>query len=129
MSSVYARRTTQAALVAVTVMLAFLVVCRTDSPVRVLLAVPAAFLLPGAAVLARLPVDGTAAWIGLAVAISLAVDVLTSMLMVWSGWWHPAVMQSVVGLACCAVLIHSLRAELRAQPRARPRADGKVRGR
>lgn len=121
MSSMHARRTTHTVLVAVTVTLAFLVLRGTDSPVRVLLAVPVAFLLPGAAALTRLPVDGTAEWVGLAVAISLAVDVLTSMVMVWSGWWHPAVLQFVVGLTCCAVLVHSLRADLR--------ADGEVRGR
>jgi hypothetical protein len=57
----------------------------------------AAISLPGAAILTRVPAPAPLPAIGLTIALSLAIDTLGSLILVWTGWFEPGVLGGVIG--------------------------------
>jgi hypothetical protein len=78
------------------------------STARLLLVLAAACLLPGGAVLTRLPVGEALEALGLAVALSLCVETIGVLAMIWTGWWHPV----GFGVALAALSCLALAADL-----------------
>jgi uncharacterized membrane protein len=64
---------------------------------RTLLVLVAALVVPGWAVLTRLPHADVLTSVALTVVISVAIEILGSLALGWAGWWHPWVLG--VGLA------------------------------
>jgi hypothetical protein len=83
------------------------------APVRALLILAAAVAVPGAAITVRLNLGDALTAIGLTVALGLAVDVVASLAMLWSGWFHPVAGAVIVGAASTASLVPHLRGALR----------------
>ncbi|WP_239334669.1 hypothetical protein [Frankia sp. CiP3] len=95
------------ALLALAVMAGIAVVA-PSGPARPVLVLLALLLLPGAAVLTRLDTPDPLTWLGLAIVLSMAVDAGTSLVMLWSGLWHPMVLGAVLAAASMAALIIDL---------------------
>ena len=86
-----------------------LVVLGGDSPVRALVVLAATLVVPGGAVLTLLPVSRLPEWLGLAVALSLAVEVAGALVLIWTQWWRPDVLALVLAVLSGAALVTSLR--------------------
>ena len=72
-------------------------------------AVLAAFcLVPGGAILTRLSVDDPVTGVALAFGLSLTLDVAASLVLVWTGWWHPELLAIVIGAASAVLLLDDL---------------------
>ena len=56
---------------------------------QLLLLLAAACLIPGGALLTRLPSDGVLEATGVAVALGFSIEAAAALVMIWSGWWHP----------------------------------------
>jgi len=89
-----------AALIAGAVAVALLPV---PSAARILVTLVAACLVPGGALVRYLRFDFGASWLAMAAALSLGVETLASLALVWTGWWHPAAV--AIGLGALSVLI------------------------
>ncbi|HTC60126.1 MAG TPA: hypothetical protein VK691_08405 [Solirubrobacteraceae bacterium] len=76
---------------------------------RLLLVLAAACLIPGGALLTRLPVEDGLEAFGLAVGFGFTIEAFGALLMVWTGWWHPFGWAIVLGLVACTVLVADLR--------------------
>ncbi len=76
---------------------------------RLLLVLAAACLIPGSALLTRLPVEDGLEAFGLAVGFGFTIEAFGALLMVWAGWWHPFGWAIVLGLVACTVLVADLR--------------------
>ncbi len=76
-------------------------------PVRPLLVLPAFLVLPGAATMVALRVDSVLSWVVLSVLLSLAVQTLVALVLLWCGAWHPMLQLGVVGLVAATVLLVS----------------------
>src|SRR6202042_804663 len=61
----------------------------TNSMVRPLLVLVAACLVPGGAILTRLPVEDLLEALALAVCLGFSIEAAGALAMVWTGWWHP----------------------------------------
>jgi hypothetical protein len=72
--------------------------------VRPVLALLAAALVPGGAVLTCWRVADPLTWVGLAVAFSLAIETASATCLVWLGLWHPGLLAAAIGLASCVLL-------------------------
>jgi hypothetical protein len=79
---------------------------------RLLLVLAAACLIPGSALLTRLPVEDVVEACGLAIGLGLAIETAGALVMVWTGWWHPFGWAIVLGTAACALLAIDLRHNL-----------------
>ncbi|MBX6389860.1 MAG: hypothetical protein IRZ08_12840 [Frankia sp.] len=102
-----------AALVTVGVLAAAFSLLEVTGTVRLLTTLLAAALLPGAAVLSRLPALDLAAWAGLAVAISVAIETVLSLVLVWTRLWHPSALAALLGAASVALLVLDIRDQRR----------------
>ena len=76
---------------------------------RLLLVLAAACLIPGSALLTRLPVEDELEAFGMAVGFGFTVEAFGALAMVWTGWWHPFGWAIVLGLVACTVLAVDLR--------------------
>jgi uncharacterized membrane protein len=90
---------------------ATVVVCllETHSTARLLLVLVAACLIPGSAVLTRLPVEDVLEAFGLAVGLGFTIEAAGALVMVWTGRWHPFGWAIALGAVACAVLAVDLR--------------------
>lgn len=88
-----------AALLGLVALAAIFVIAFPDSPARPLCVFAAAIFVPGSAVLTRLKVRDPAAFAGLAIALSLALETAISLALVWSRWFEP----NILGLALLAI--------------------------
>lgn len=79
-----------------------------DSPARPLCVFLAAILVPGGAVLTRLRVRDPGAFVGLAIAISIAIEVGLSLILVWTHWFEP----EAAGAALLAISLPLLAIDL-----------------
>jgi hypothetical protein len=86
-------------------------VCLFDahSAVRLLLVLAGACLIPGGALLTRLPVEDVLEAFGLAVGLGFAIEAAGALAMVWTGWWHPFGWALVLVGAACVVFVLDLR--------------------
>jgi len=78
-------------------------------PVRLPLCLAFTCLGPGCAILAHAGVgDAVTAW-ALALGLSLATVALTSAVLAWTGWWHPAAGSAVLAVGSAASCVVALR--------------------
>ncbi|MDX6597657.1 MAG: hypothetical protein QOE87_1544 [Gaiellales bacterium] len=85
---------------------------------RMAVVVAAAALIPGAAVLTRIRVAVPATVVALSIALSLAIDSIASLILAWSGWWHPEMVGAVVATASGLLLARDARERARRRRRA-----------
>jgi hypothetical protein len=64
----------------------------------------AALVVPGAAVMTRLPIADLVQGAALMVGMSLTIEVSATLVMVWSGWWHP-VGAAIIMVGAAAVVL------------------------
>jgi hypothetical protein len=76
---------------------------------RLLLVLASACLLPGAALLTRLTSDDLLSAFALAVALSLCIETVGALAMIWTGWWHPLGFSIVLAALCAGFLALDLR--------------------
>jgi hypothetical protein len=76
---------------------------------RLLLLLAAACLVPGSALLTRLPMDDMLEAAALAVGMGLTIEAIGALAMIWTGWWHPFGWAIALGAVACAVLALDLR--------------------
>lgn len=79
---------------------------------RLLFVLAAACLVPGGALLTRLSTDDLLSTFGLAVGLSLCIEAVGALVMIWTGWWHPLGFSLALVALACAVLILDLRQTL-----------------
>jgi hypothetical protein len=77
-------------------------------PLRVPLCLAFACLGPGCALLVHARVGDVATAWALALGLSLAVMALTSAVMAWTAWWHPATGSVLLAAACAASCVTAL---------------------
>jgi hypothetical protein len=65
-------------------------------------------LVPGCAMLTRLDVDGIAEAAALAIVLGLSLLTAGSLVMVWTGWWHPFGWGVAVAVASACLLLVDL---------------------
>jgi uncharacterized membrane protein len=80
-----------------------------DSIARLLLVLAAACLVPGGALLTRLPVEDPLEAFGLAVGLGLTIEAIGTLAMVWTGWWHPLGWAIVLVSTACGMFVLDLR--------------------
>jgi hypothetical protein len=78
-------------------------------PVRTGLAFVVLLTVPGGALLSRLRVTGLVEWLGLAVALSLAVETAGALTLLWMDFWHPAIVAGLLGVISAVVLVIDIR--------------------
>jgi hypothetical protein len=81
---------------------------------RLLLVLAATCLVPGGALLTRLPTDDLPSALGLAVGLSFCIEAAGALVMIWIGWWHPVGFSLAIVAAAGALLVLDLRRSLRA---------------
>jgi uncharacterized membrane protein len=79
---------------------------------RLLLVLLGACLLPGGALLTRLPVEDVLEAVALAVGIGFSIEAAGALAMAWTGWWHPYAWALVLLGAACAMFVLDLRRSL-----------------
>jgi uncharacterized membrane protein len=65
-------------------------------------------LVPGGAALARTRVSGWPEWIGLSVSVSIALQTVGTLAMLWSRWWHPGVLAAGLAAGSAALLSYDV---------------------
>jgi hypothetical protein len=80
-----------------------------DTPLRALVVFAALLFVPGGALLTLLPVGRIPEWIGLAISLSLAIEVAGSLILIWSHWWRPEILALVLAILSAAALLTSIR--------------------
>lgn len=81
----------------------------THSIARLLLVLAAACLIPGGALLTRLPGEDVLEAFGLAVGLSFTVEAVGALAMVWTGWWHPFGWALALATVACVMFVLDLR--------------------
>jgi hypothetical protein len=89
-----------AALIAAAVAVALVPV---PAAARIVVTFVAACLVPGGALIRYLRLDFGASWLAMATALSLAVETLASLALIWTGWWHPELV--AIALGAISVLV------------------------
>lgn len=84
---------------------------------RAVLVLATAVLVPGWAVLTRLPRTDLLTSAALAVVISLALEICGSLVFGWVGWWHPWVLAVVLAAASAVLITYDLAGLLGARRR------------
>jgi hypothetical protein len=94
-------------------LLAVLAAFVAPQPARAVIVFAAMAIVPGAAVMLRVPSTDAATALGLTVALGLAIDTLASLFMVWTGWWYPVAGAAVVGTISVLSILPECRGSLR----------------
>jgi hypothetical protein len=76
--------------------------------VRAYLIFAAALLLPGTAIMTRLHLGDLLATVSLAIGLSLAIDVAAALILVWSGWYHAAVVAAGLVVLSSGMIVADL---------------------
>jgi hypothetical protein len=97
-----------ALLIGLIMLAAVLRVADAPAAVRVPIVFLAASLAPGGAVLRLLPDGSRTSSLAVAVSLSLSIEIAGSLVMVWTGWWHPLLFAVVIGGLSAAVLMVDL---------------------
>jgi hypothetical protein len=79
------------------------------SATRLLLVLAATCVIPGGAVLTRLPMEDLLEAFGLAVGLGFTIEAVGALAMIWTGWWHPFGWAVVLISAACLVFAFDLR--------------------
>jgi uncharacterized membrane protein len=80
---------------------------------RTIVTLLAALVVPGAAVMVRLPISDAAQGVALVTGLSLTVEIAVTLAMAWSGWWHPVAAAAALAGATAVVLAADLVRESR----------------
>lgn len=83
---------------------------------RTIITLLAALAVPGAALMIRMPVSDPAQGVALVVGLSLAVEVVVTLVMAWTGWWHPVAATAALAGVTAAVLAADLVRGVRSVP-------------
>jgi uncharacterized membrane protein len=83
---------------------------------RTIVTLLAALAVPGAAVMICTPVSDPAQGVALVVGLSLTVEVVVTLVMVWTGWWHPVAAAAALAGVTAAVLAADLVRDVRWVP-------------
>jgi uncharacterized membrane protein len=75
---------------------------------RTIITLLAALMVPGAALMIRTPISDPAQGITLVVALSLTVQVVLTLVMAWTGWWHPVATAAALAGVTAPVLAANL---------------------
>ena len=102
-------RAVHVALLVLTAATALMALTGVSWPIRPVVTLVTAALLPGAAVLTRMPPVDVPTWCALACAFSLAIEAAGALAMVWLRLWNPAGLSLVLGAASAAVIVLHLR--------------------
>jgi hypothetical protein len=78
-----------------------------------LLVLGATCLVPGGALLTRLPADDLLSAFSLAVGLSFCIEATGALVMIWTGWWHPVGFSFAIVALASAMLVLDLRRSLR----------------
>lgn len=108
-----ARLLTDAALLALTVLLVIAIAIPALAPVRPWLALGACAVLPGAAILTLIPVESFFTWCLVSILLSLAAGTIATLAILWLDLWHPLVLAGILGAASVALLSRDLYAVVR----------------
>jgi hypothetical protein len=111
----HVRRTFDIAMIALAAVAGLAVVSNLGGPARYLVVLPAALLLPGSAYARFLHPTALPTFLGLAVVLSLAIETVGAMILVWLGWWHALFLGLVVMTTSSAVLMWDVRNISRSQ--------------
>ncbi|CAO5250609.1 hypothetical protein [Frankia sp. AgKG'84/4] len=103
-----ARVAVDAVLLAAVAVLAAAVLVAPHSPVRAAAAFTCLALLPGWAALSRLAPLDPVTTVGLAIAFSLAADLLVAVALVFAGAWHPLPAALLLGVPSVGLVGHDL---------------------
>jgi uncharacterized membrane protein len=77
--------------------------------VRLLVVLAATCVLPGSALLTRLPGADVLEVLSLAVGLSFTIGAACGLAMVWTGWWHPYGCALALAAGACVMLALDLR--------------------
>jgi hypothetical protein len=113
------RRAADLSLVALAACAAILAAVGAASPLRVVIALLCAALLPGAAVLTRLDSEDLVTWIGLAVGISFGMEAVVASLTLWLEVWNPTATVTALGVLSALVLVDDARRQPRSDRHSR----------
>jgi uncharacterized membrane protein len=75
---------------------------------RTIVTLLAALIVPGAAVMIRMPIADLVQGAALVAGLSLAVEVAVTLVMAWTGWWHPVAAAAALAGLTAAVLAADL---------------------
>jgi hypothetical protein len=91
--------------------LATVAVCLLDAhgTARALLVLTAACVIPGSALLTRLPVADVLEGFALAVGLGFTIEGVGALVMIWTGWWHPFGWAIALTVIACGMLALDLR--------------------
>jgi hypothetical protein len=92
---------------------AVLVALDVTVAVRPLVVFIAALIVPGVAIGLRLPQQDGLIMLGLVVTLSLAIEVLIALVMVWARWWHPDAGAGILAGASVLAIAADLRSTVR----------------
>jgi hypothetical protein len=98
------RATADALLLALAAATVAVCLLQAHGTARLLLVLAAACLIPGGALLTRLPVEDALEAFGLAVGLGFTVEAAGALVMIWTGWWHPLGWTVVLGALACTML-------------------------
>jgi hypothetical protein len=101
-----------AALLAVTALLALLIVRDVHGPPRALVTVAFACLVPGGALVTRLPFREPDEILAMTLVLSLTILAGSTLVMAWIGAWHPLRLTAGLGAASAVVLLLDLIGQL-----------------
>jgi len=87
---------------------AALVVAADLQPVRPFVVFAAACLVPGGAILTRLRTGEPLTEVALTFGLSFAVEIAGSLVLTWSGWWHPEALWIALGIGSVGLLVSDL---------------------
>jgi hypothetical protein len=68
----------------------------------------AACFVPGGALVTRLRTGDGVTDLGLAIGLSFALEIAASLVLTWSGWWHPEMIGLVLGVGSIALVASDL---------------------
>jgi hypothetical protein len=102
------RRRLDLAALALLVLAALTMVWPALDAVRPVAVLAALAVVPGAALVAFLPVDSILTWVVAATLLSLCTQTLLGLLLLWARLWHPELQGLVVGVLSAAVLTADL---------------------
>jgi hypothetical protein len=78
-------------------------------PLSALVMLVAMCVVPGAALLTRVPTSEPIVTLAVAVGLSLAVDTAVATVLAWAGWWYPEVAATAVAASAVVLLVTDLR--------------------
>jgi uncharacterized membrane protein len=77
-------------------------------PMRPYVVFLAACVVPGGALITRLRTEEGLTDLALAIGLSIGIEIAGSLVLTWSGWWHPEALGIVLGTGSLVLLLSDL---------------------